>query len=200
MRVPRRISWHDISKFTCATLHPTICDSTTQDNRHEEEHSYDKLFPIVGSRSPSPCALSLGAFFAIFCSRLTQVINHCSNYLQDITTCNSKDVKPSSFFLVWLSYPNSLTGALVHAKGHVVSSLTGWITKNGVGWDYLKIRNVTQLYPCPVRLEKSARHVISSRQLWFICNKKKTGMVLNWLADISLGNYSITSCDNKFLS
>ena len=105
-----------------------------QDNRHEEEYSYDQLFPIVGSRSTSPCALSLGAFFSIFCSRLTHVINHCSNYLQDITTCNSKDVKPSSFFLVWLSYyPNSLTGAIVHARrsgGFITDRV---ITKNGVG-------------------------------------------------------------------
>lgn len=106
-----------------------------QDNRHEEEYSYDQLFPIVGSRSPSPCALSLGAFFAIFCSRLTHVINHCSNYLQDITTLNSKDVKPSSFSLVWLSYPNSLTGALVHARRscRFITSTDKVITKSG--WD-----------------------------------------------------------------
>lgn len=133
-----------------------------QDNRHEEEYSYDQLFPIVGSRSTSPCALSLGAFFSIFCSRLTHVINHCSNYLQDITTCNSKDVKPSSFSLVWLSYPNWLTGLIVHARRSCGFITDRVITKNGVGWDYLKIRNVTQLYSCPVLLEKSARHGISS--------------------------------------
>ena len=57
--------------------------------------------------------------------------------------------------------PNSLTGALVHARSfRFITDRV--ITQNRVGWNYLKIRNVTQLYSCPVRLEKSARHVISS--------------------------------------